>query len=119
GEVKVYCLFYLCISEHEATLDLWLDSSGGKVKGRTFSASSLLDSHYLVTGMPSTPSTCSSHHEGVRHLRNKWKSRLLNMQGLQDIYSKVTGNDKNGTTEMYGLGVRASYVWVWLQRCLN
>nr|GEZ11160.1 hypothetical protein [Tanacetum cinerariifolium] len=29
----------------------------------------------------------------------------------QDIYSKVMGNNKNGTAEMYGLGVRACDVW--------
>nr|GEU73384.1 hypothetical protein [Tanacetum cinerariifolium] len=35
----------------------------------------------------------------------------LDEPGPQDIYSKVMGNDKNGTAEMYGLGVRASDVW--------
>ncbi|PWA39755.1 hypothetical protein CTI12_AA569070 [Artemisia annua] len=45
-------------------IDLWHDCSGGKVKGRTFGTSSLLDPHFLITGMPSTPSSCRSHHEG-------------------------------------------------------
>ncbi|PWA80874.1 transposase, Ptta/En/Spm [Artemisia annua] len=44
-------------------IDLWLDCSGGKVKRRTFGTSSLLDPHFLMTGMPSTPSNCRSDHE--------------------------------------------------------
>ncbi|GJS82153.1 hypothetical protein Tco_0748694 [Tanacetum coccineum] len=58
-------------------IDLWLDCSGGKVKGRTFGTSSLLDPQFLVTGMPSTPSTCRSHHEGST---SKDLIRSLNMR---------------------------------------
>ncbi|PWA45185.1 hypothetical protein CTI12_AA519530 [Artemisia annua] len=46
-------------------INLWLDCSGGKVKGRTFGTSSLSDPHFLMTGIPSTPSNCRSHHESL------------------------------------------------------
>ena len=39
-------------------LDLGHEYGSGKVKRRTFGTSSFLDPHFVVIGMPSTPSTC-------------------------------------------------------------
>ena len=47
----------------------------------------------------------------MEELTSQLSEHELNEPGPQDIYFKVMGNDKNGTTEMYGLGVRASDVW--------
>nr|GEU73383.1 hypothetical protein [Tanacetum cinerariifolium] len=46
-----------------------------------------------------------------------WTEHELDEPGPQDIYSKVMGNDKNGTAEMYGLGVRSSDVWGMVPSC--
>ncbi|PWA60130.1 transposase, Ptta/En/Spm [Artemisia annua] len=49
--------------------------------------------------------------EQMEELTSQLSEHELDEPGPQDIYSKVMGNDKNGTAEMYGLGVRASDVW--------
>ncbi|GJZ96520.1 eukaryotic translation initiation factor 5B [Tanacetum coccineum] len=49
--------------------------------------------------------------EQMDELTSQLSEHELDEPGPQDIYSKVMGNDKNGTAEMYGLGVRASDVW--------
>ncbi|GJZ29963.1 hypothetical protein Tco_0575010 [Tanacetum coccineum] len=43
-------------------MDLWNECTRGRIKGRTFGTSSLsLDPHYVVTGIPSTRSSCNPH----------------------------------------------------------
>ncbi|GKA15077.1 eukaryotic translation initiation factor 5B [Tanacetum coccineum] len=49
--------------------------------------------------------------EQMEELTSQLSEHELDEPEPQDIYSKVMGNDKNGTAEMYGLGVRASDVW--------
>ncbi|GJY24580.1 hypothetical protein Tco_0398238 [Tanacetum coccineum] len=49
--------------------------------------------------------------EQMDELTSQLSEHELDEPGPQDIHSKVMGNDKNGTVEMYGLGVRASDVW--------
>ncbi|PWA51873.1 hypothetical protein CTI12_AA458820 [Artemisia annua] len=49
--------------------------------------------------------------EQMEELTSQLSEHELDEPGPQDIYSKVMGNNKNGTAEMYGLGVRASDVW--------
>ncbi|GKD53015.1 transposase, Ptta/En/Spm [Tanacetum coccineum] len=49
--------------------------------------------------------------EQMDELTSQLSEHELDEPGPQDIYSKVMGNDKNGTAEMYGLGVHASDVW--------
>ncbi|GKD73973.1 hypothetical protein Tco_1332255, partial [Tanacetum coccineum] len=41
--------------------------------------------------------------EQMEELTSKHSEHELDKHGPQDIYSKVMGNDKNGTAEMYGL----------------
>ncbi|PWA68433.1 hypothetical protein CTI12_AA306830 [Artemisia annua] len=55
--------------------------------------------------------TCLHLYEQMEELTSQLSEHELDEPGPQDIYSKVMGNDKNGTAEMYGLGVRASDVW--------
>ena len=47
----------------------------------------------------------------MEELTSQLSEHELDEPGPQDVYSKVMGNNKNGTAEMYGLGVRASDVW--------
>ncbi|GJR88048.1 transposase, Ptta/En/Spm [Tanacetum coccineum] len=54
---------------------------------------------------------CFSKDEITQNVEVANAIHELDEPGPQDIYSKVIGNDKNGTAEMYGLGVRASDVW--------
>ncbi|GJU57399.1 54S ribosomal protein L19, mitochondrial [Tanacetum coccineum] len=42
--------------------------------------------------------------EQIEEFTSKHSQHELDKHGPQDIYSKVTGNDKNGTAKMYGLG---------------
>ncbi|GJT82754.1 hypothetical protein Tco_1057096 [Tanacetum coccineum] len=43
--------------------------------------------------------------EQIDELTSQHSKHELDEPGPQDIYSKVMGNDKNGTVEMYGPGV--------------
>ena len=51
------------------------------------------------------------YQEQMEELTSQLSEHELDEPGPQDIYSKVMGNEKNGTAGMYGLGVRASDVW--------
>nr|GEY95218.1 hypothetical protein [Tanacetum cinerariifolium] len=63
-----------------------------------------------VTGKKSYAQVREKQKEQMEELTSQLSEHEFDDPGPQDIYSKVMGNDKNGTAEMYGLGVRASDV---------
>ncbi|XP_071719150.1 uncharacterized protein [Rutidosis leptorrhynchoides] len=49
--------------------------------------------------------------EKMKDLTDKLGDGATDAPGPDDVFATVMGNAKNGTVEMYGLGVRANHLW--------
>nr|GEW57755.1 hypothetical protein [Tanacetum cinerariifolium] len=109
-EQIIFKLKRVLASQWKRLVKYWNKGKSKVILGREPTRKELFRACFSIDGITQNEEAANAI-EQIEELTSQLSEQELDEPGPQDIYSKVMGNDKNGTAEMYGLGVRAYDVW--------